>query len=76
MSPVPYFLVRPVTGTTGETHRVTHMVAADHGQYGNVIRTKCGETFHPAELEQLSKPTGMPCIACMLASQSPRHLSL
>lgn len=62
-------LVRAVPGSMGERERVAHVVAIPSaGQRPQQLKTRCGVTFAPGELELLDGPSGMPCEECLRRS--------
>jgi hypothetical protein len=62
---VRLIIARPLPGTVGETRRVAHLFAVPPDQTApDRMTAYCGDTFGPAELELLDRPTGMPCVSC------------
>ena len=74
---VRLILARPRPGTVGETRRVVHVfpLATDDAQLPH-LTAYCGATFSRDDLDQLDRPTGMPCERCLRLTPSPAPAEL
>jgi len=63
---------RPLPGTLGETRRVVHVFEVPPvDAVPERLTAFCGLSFGHGELEQLDRPTGMPCESCLRRTPTP-----
>lgn len=64
--------VRYLPHVVSQARRVVHVVLIPHvDEVPEELVAYCGERIKPGTAEQLSAPTGAPCVVCMFATTPP-----